>query len=81
MSNVGTGIFAKGRAVPEDVVALSVFTFPCFGCFVLQGVVVSTFIECLLVRRKEVLLDQRMLYQMIGMLAEFGGVSVFGVAE
>ena len=43
MSDVGTGIFAKGRVVPEDVVALSVFPFACFGWFVLQGVVVSTF--------------------------------------
>ena len=50
MSDVGTGVFAKGRVVPEDV-ALSVFTFACFGWFVLQGVVVSTFIECFLVRR------------------------------
>ena len=25
MSDVGTGIFAKGRVVPEDVVALSAF--------------------------------------------------------
>ena len=48
MSDVGTGIFAKGRVVPEDVVALSVFPFACFGWFVLQGVVVSTFIECLI---------------------------------
>ena len=44
MSDVGTGIFAKGRVVPEDVVALSAFPFACFGWFVLQGVVVSTFI-------------------------------------
>ena len=51
MSDVGTGIFAKGRVVPEDVVALSVFPFACFGWFVLQGAVVSTFIECFLVRR------------------------------
>ena len=51
MSDVGTGVFAKGRVVPEDVVALSVFTFACFGWFVLQGVVVCTFIECFLVRR------------------------------
>ena len=43
--------FAKGRVVPEDVVALSAFPFACFGWFVLQGVVVSTFIECFLVRR------------------------------
>ena len=51
MSDVGTGIFAKGRVEPEDVVALSAFPFACFGWFVLQGVVVSTFIECFLVRR------------------------------
>ena len=41
MSDVGTGIFAKGRVVPEDVVALSVFPFACFGWFVLQGVVLQ----------------------------------------
>ena len=46
MSDVGTGVFDKGRVVPEDVVALSVLTFACFGWFVLEGVVVSTFIEC-----------------------------------
>ena len=34
MSDVGTGVFAKGRVVPEDVVALSVFTFACFGYIV-----------------------------------------------
>ena len=52
----------NGGVVPEDVVALSVFTFACFGWFVLQGVhrVLSG---------KEVLLGQRMLYQMIGMTA------------
>ena len=27
MSDVCTGVFAKGRVVPEDVVALSVFAF------------------------------------------------------
>ena len=37
MSDVGTGVFAKERIVPEDVVALLVFTFACFGWFVLQG--------------------------------------------
>ena len=52
MSGVGTGAFAKGRVVPEDVVALSVFTFACFGWFVLQDVEASTFIECFLVRRR-----------------------------
>ena len=49
MSDVGTGVFAKGRVVPED--GLSVFTFPCFRWFVMQGIVVSTFIECFQVRR------------------------------
>ena len=51
MSDVCTVVFAKGRAVPEDVVALSVFTFASFSWFVLHGVVVSTFIECFLIRR------------------------------
>ena len=34
MSDVCTGVFAKERVVPEDVVALSVFAFACFGWFV-----------------------------------------------
>ena len=51
MSDVCAGVFAEGGVVPEDVVALSVFMFVCFGWFVLQGVVVSTFIKCFLVRR------------------------------
>ena len=68
MSDVCTGVFAKGRVVPEDVVALSVFAFACFGWFVMQGVVVSTFVECFLVI-KEVLLGQRMFYQTIGTTA------------
>ena len=51
MSDVCIGVFAKGRVVPEDVVALSVFAFACFGWFVLQVVGVSTFVECFLVRR------------------------------
>ena len=29
MSDVCTGVFAKRGVVPEDVVALSVFTFDC----------------------------------------------------
>ena len=35
VSDVCTGVFAKRGVVPEDVVALSVFTFACFGWFVL----------------------------------------------
>ena len=58
MSDVGTGVFAKRRVVPEDVVALSVFPFACFGWFVMQCVMVLS--------GKEVRLGQRMLCQMIG---------------
>ena len=65
MSDVGTDVFAKGRIVPEDVVALLVFTFPCFGWFVLQGGI--HFHRVL--SGKEVLLGQRMLYHMIGTTA------------
>ena len=42
MSDVCTGVFAKRGVVPEDVVALSVFTFACFGWFVLQGTRATT---------------------------------------
>ena len=63
MSDVGAGILAKRRVVPEDVIAFSVFPFACFGWFVLQCVVVSTFVECFLVWRaawsKDALSDDR----------------------
>ena len=39
MSHVGTVVLAKRSVVPEDVVALSVFPFACFGWFVLYLVV------------------------------------------
>ena len=35
VSDVGVGVLAKRRVVPEDVIALSVFPFACFGWFVL----------------------------------------------
>ena len=35
MSDVGAGVLAERRVVPEDVIALSVFPFACFGWFVL----------------------------------------------
>lgn len=35
MSDVGAGVLAKRRVVPEDVIALSVFPLACFGWFVL----------------------------------------------
>ena len=51
VSDVGTGVLAKRKVVPEDVVALSVFSFAYFGWFLLQSVVISTFVECFQVRR------------------------------
>jgi len=47
--DVGAGAFAKRRIVLDDVIALSVFPFLCFGWFILQCVVVSFFVECFLV--------------------------------
>ena len=35
LSVVGAGVLAKRRVVPEDIIALSVFPFACFGWFVL----------------------------------------------
>ena len=35
VSDVVIGVLAKRRVVPEDVVTLSVFPFPCFYWFVL----------------------------------------------
>ena len=35
MSDVGVGVLARRRVVPEDVTALSVFPCACFGWFVL----------------------------------------------
>ena len=34
MSDVGAGVLAKRRVVPEDVITLLVFPFACFGWFV-----------------------------------------------
>ena len=34
VSDVGAGVLAKRRVVPEDFIALSVFPFACFGWFV-----------------------------------------------
>ena len=60
-SNVGTGVFAKRRVVPEDIVALSVFPFAFFSWFVKA-------VECsgIHFRRLLVRLGQRMLCKMIG---------------
>ena len=38
MPDVGAGALAKRRIIPDDVIALSVFPFLCFGWFILQCV-------------------------------------------
>ena len=35
MSDIGAGVLAERRVVPEDVITLSVFPFACFCWFVL----------------------------------------------
>ena len=51
MSDVSADVLAEGWVVPEDIAALSVFSFArCFG-FILQGELVSAFVESFLVRR------------------------------
>ena len=35
MPDVGAGVLAKRRVVPEDATASSVFPFACFGWFIL----------------------------------------------
>ena len=51
MSDVSADILAKRRVVPENVVSLSVFAFGSRGGFVVEGVLVSAFVKCFLVRR------------------------------
>ena len=51
MSDVSADVLAEGWVVPEDIAALSVFSFArCFG-FILQCELVSAFVESFLVRR------------------------------
>ena len=51
MSDVSADVLAEGWVVPEDIAALSVFSFArCFG-FILQGELVIAFVESFLVRR------------------------------
>ena len=50
MSDIGADVLAKWRVVPEDVVSLPVFAFCSRGGFVVEGVLVSAFVKCFLVR-------------------------------
>ena len=46
-----TFLLSGARVVPENVVSLSIFAFGSRGGFVVEGVLVSTFVKCFLVRR------------------------------
>ena len=64
MSDVGADVFAEWMVVPENVVSLSVFAFAFRGGSVVEGVLISTFVKCLLVRggaalSNEALSDER----------------------
>ena len=64
MSDVVADVLAEWRVVPENVVSLSVFAFGCRGGFVVEGVLISAFVKCFLVRggaalSKEALSDNR----------------------
>ena len=50
MSDIGADVLAEWRVVPEDVASLSVFAFCSRGGFVVEGVLVSAFVKCFLVR-------------------------------
>ena len=51
MSDVSADVLAEGWVVPEDIAALSVFSFARCSGFILQGEFVSAFVESFLVRR------------------------------
>ena len=50
MSDVVADVLAEWGVVPENVVSLSVFAFGCRGGFITEGVLISTFVKCFLVR-------------------------------
>ena len=50
MSDVVADVLAEWGVVPENVVSLSVFAFDCRGGFVTEGVLMSAFVKCFLVR-------------------------------
>ena len=50
MSDVVADVLAEWGVVPENVVSLSVFAFGCRGGFVTEGVLISAFVKCFLVR-------------------------------
>ena len=50
MSDVGVDVLAEWRVVPENVVSLSVSAFGSRDGFVVEGVLISAFVKCFLVR-------------------------------
>ena len=50
MSDVGVDVLAEWRVVPENAVSLSVFAFGSRGGFVVEGVLISSCVECFLVQ-------------------------------
>ena len=50
MSYIGANVLAEWRVVPKDVALLPVFAFGNRGEFVVEGVLISTFVKCFLVR-------------------------------
>jgi len=50
VSDVVADVLAEWRVVQENVVSLSVFAFGCRGGFVKEGVLISAFVKCFLVR-------------------------------
>ena len=50
MSDVVADVLAEWGVVPENVVSLSVFAFGCRVGFVTEGVLISAFVKCFLIR-------------------------------
>ena len=50
VSDVVADVLAERGVVPENVVSLSVFAFGCRDGFVTEGVLISAFVKCFLVR-------------------------------
>ena len=53
MSDVVADVLAEWGVVPENVVSLSVFALGCRGGFVTEGVLISAFVKCFLVRGEQ----------------------------
>ena len=51
MSDIGADVLAEWRVVLGDVASLPVFKFGSRGGFVVEGVLISAFVKCFLVRR------------------------------